>query len=131
MRKADIEVGKSYRADRNYPLYGAKVRVLEKNVPRLGQRKQPGIRVVVERSVGSTYFRAEVGREYVVASRVIAAPWTEVDDADADAREKYAARLDALRARIKDVEGIKPSGQGIWIGLDQANEFLDRAGVPR
>ncbi len=129
MKKADIEVGKAYRTQNGWPLYGAKVRVLEKDVPHR-YLKQKGTRVVVEQDL-RPYFQVEGGRELVVASRTLLAPWTEADDAGRVEYEALMAQRDALRARIADIEGIKQLGNGIHIDLEHASEFLDRAGVPR
>ncbi len=133
MKRADIKVGESYYIDRsNYLLGRSRVKVLEIGVER-GYRgtRNDGVRVLVERFVGASYSRIKNGDERMVATRAILRPWTADDDRTVDNDEARHVLVERLRARVKNVPGLDASYRSLEIELDQAEAFLDRAGVPR
>lgn len=117
MKTVDINVGEVYATEKKWPIYGAKVKVLEKGVERRSysySKPTKGVRVeVLQDGPRIPISRTQVGEELVLLPRQIWAVWNENHEAARQAVLDNAAAFEALDARAGKFGGRAMRGGGV------------------
>lgn len=135
MQGKDIEVGGTvYRAEIEYGIKTAKVKVLGKGLAvrrGRGSTQNNGVEVELLQRCASPYGTLryhEAGTKFTITSRNILAPWTEEDQAKADADWEKALRAARVSERLKALGFERAATRtGVQLNMGDIERLLDLA----
>lgn len=138
MKLGEVQVGKTYKGELRYPLYGAKVTVIAGPGPeqdlwagRAGygaRSKQRGWLVRIDQTMSGAWLSdGAVGQERFVWSRQLAWEWGEKDDEREAQHQERDRRVSLLKLRLGSDRDLRANG-GLLVTHDLAasERLLDR-----
>jgi hypothetical protein len=134
MQGKDIEINGVYKAEIEFGVKNAKVRVLQKGLAvrsGYGGAKNNGVEVELLQPVARPWGDLksyDAGTKFMVTTRNVAGPWTDADQAKHEADWQKVERARHVRDRLQALGFKIPTTRtGVQLGMDDIERLLDLA----